>query len=90
MSRGLVLGCGGPVGFAWTVGALIVAERELGWDARSADMIVGTSAGAELAAFLGSGIAAAELADGLLGDPALPVVAEHLTAGPGLLPPWPR
>ncbi|HMY08684.1 MAG TPA: hypothetical protein P5108_05525 [Marmoricola sp.] len=31
MRRGLVLGCGGPVGFAWSAVALDELERALGW-----------------------------------------------------------
>jgi len=31
MRRGLVLGCGGPVGFAWTAVALGLVEEALGW-----------------------------------------------------------
>jgi NTE family protein len=53
--RDLAIGCGGTLGFAWSVVALRAVERELGWDARDADVLLGTSAGAELAALLGSG-----------------------------------
>ena len=56
--RGLVLGCGGTLGAAWMLAHLVEVERALGWDARAADVIVGTSAGSELAMLLGAGVAA--------------------------------
>jgi len=59
--RGLVLGCGGTVGSAWQVGALAALEDGWGWDSRTADVIVGTSGGASLAAMLGAGVGTAEL-----------------------------
>jgi len=61
MRRGLVLGCGGPIGFAWTAIALDALEQALGWDVRTAEIIQGTSAGAEMAALLGAGVSAAEI-----------------------------
>ena len=51
--RGLVLGAGGVLGFAWMIGALSALEQEEGFDARSVEMCVGTSAGSVLAALLG-------------------------------------
>ncbi|HEX6241981.1 MAG TPA: patatin-like phospholipase family protein, partial [Polyangiales bacterium] len=54
--RALVLGCGGVAGAAWMVATLEELERALGWDARSADVLIGTSAGAVLAALLGAGV----------------------------------
>ena len=42
---GLVLGGGGVVGQAYHAGVLAVLEHDFGFDARTADMIVGTSAG---------------------------------------------
>ncbi|WP_109507128.1 patatin-like phospholipase family protein [Nocardioides speluncae] len=89
-TRGLVLGCGGTLGFAWSVVALQAAERTLGWDARDADVIVGTSAGAELAAMLGSGASVDSILAALEGaDGADPVIAAHLKHHPGLTPPRP-
>lgn len=55
--RGLVLGAGGVLGFAWAVGALSALEAAEGIDCRDADMIVGTSAGSITAALLGCGVA---------------------------------
>ncbi|WP_039783724.1 patatin-like phospholipase family protein [Nocardia cerradoensis] len=50
----LVLGGGGPVGTVWTVG-LLVGLREAGIDLAQADRVVGTSAGAVVAAILADG-----------------------------------
>ncbi|MER5714142.1 patatin-like phospholipase family protein [Streptomyces sp. NPDC002132] len=60
-SRGLVLGCGGTLGTAWTVAALHSLRQATAWDPRDADVLVGTSAGAELAALLGAGVGVDEL-----------------------------
>ncbi|MFF5358238.1 hypothetical protein ACFY4I_02360 [Streptomyces scabiei] len=60
-SRGLVLGCGGTLGTAWTTAALHSLQRATGWDPRDADVLVGTSAGAEVAALLGAGVGVEEL-----------------------------
>lgn len=35
--------------------ALQAVERELGWEPRTAEVLIGTSAGAEMVALLGSG-----------------------------------
>ena len=42
---GLVLGAGGAVGHAFHAGVLAALAEETGWDARDAEVIVGTSAG---------------------------------------------
>ncbi|MBM0124811.1 patatin-like phospholipase family protein [Pimelobacter simplex] len=76
MGRALVIGCGGTLGFAWTAAVLAELERQ-GWDPRTADVLVGTSAGAELVARLGAGMSAADRQDDG-GDP------------PRALPPLPR
>ena len=59
--RGLVFGCGGSLGHAWAVCALRRFEENTGFDPRTADVIVGTSAGSVLAAMVGAGIGTAEL-----------------------------
>ena len=58
---GLVLGAGGVVGGAYHAAALAALENATGWDARTADLIVGTSAGAGVAAGLRAGIKASEV-----------------------------
>lgn len=90
--RGLVLGCGAAIGFAWTAVALDLVEQRLGWDAREADVIIGTSAGSETAAFLGAGVPASELREAVSGRPTDRRVTAHLLDDPGRLPhlPAPR
>lgn len=61
MRRGLVLGGGGVLGAAWTVGALTTLEELSGHDSRDFDLIVGTSAGAVIASMLGSDVSISEL-----------------------------
>lgn len=53
MSRvGLVLGGGGVTGAAYEMAALMALEMATGWDPNSADVVVGTSSGAFVAALL--------------------------------------
>lgn len=59
---GLVLGGGGLVGHAYHAGALAALEHDLRWDPRSADVIVGTSAGALTGALIRAGVGASDLA----------------------------
>lgn len=87
--RGLALGCGGTLGFAWSVVALDLIEQALGWDAREATAITGTSAGSELAAMLGSGISTADVRAALEGTGGDPRVRAHLAVHPGMFPPLP-
>lgn len=54
--RGLVIGCGGVLGAAWSIAALANLREALGWDPREAEVLVGTSAGAVLVSLLGAGI----------------------------------
>jgi NTE family protein len=85
--RGLVIGCGGPIGFTWTVAALAALEEALGWDPRTADVLVGTSAGAEIAAALGSGRSVSDLLAALERRPGADgVLAKHLAYDAGRAP----
>lgn len=59
---GLVLGGGGAVGAAYHAGALAALEQDLGWDARRAAVIVGTSAGSLVGALLRQGVPSTDLA----------------------------
>jgi NTE family protein len=59
---GLVLGGGGVVGQAYHAGVLAVLEHDFGFDARRADMIVGTSAGSITGTLLRLGVSAEDLA----------------------------
>jgi predicted acylesterase/phospholipase RssA len=65
---GLVLGAGGVVGHAFHAGALAALEDETGWDPRSADVIVGTSAGSVVAALLRAGFRTHDLYDEARGE----------------------
>ena len=53
--RALVLGGGGVAGIAWITG-LLAGLADAGQDATGADVVIGTSAGATVAAQLGSGL----------------------------------
>ena len=59
--RGLVLGAGGVLGAAWTIGALDALAEVEGVEPHTVDVVVGTSAGSVLAALLGSGLSASDL-----------------------------
>jgi NTE family protein len=59
----VVLGGGGSLGAAWTIGALCALEDACGWDPRTADVILGTSAGAIVGSLLAMGASAADLRD---------------------------
>jgi NTE family protein len=59
-SRALVLGAGGEAGIAWEVG-LLAGLAAHGVDLTTADLMVGTSAGAGVAARMDSGVSLADL-----------------------------
>lgn len=90
--RGLVLGAGGVLGFSWAVGALTALEAEEGFDARDADVLLGTSAGSITAALLSCGVSVEMMLrhqQGVSapGDPAFSYDEEVDGSGP--LPPMP-
>ena len=64
---GLVLGAGGVRGIAFIAGALAVLEHDHRWDARTADVIVGTSAGSIVGGLLRAGISPMDLAAWVVG-----------------------
>lgn len=72
--RGLVLGGGGILGGAWTVGALTALREVRGIDPTQCDVIIGTSAGSVLAALVAAGVSVDELRDHQLGH--------RVTSGP--------
>jgi len=91
--RGLVLGAGGVLGAAWTIGALASVEETYGWDPRGADVLIGTSAGSVLAAMLGCGITVEQLLNhqrGITaaGDP--DIGYDYDSDSGGALPPRPK
>ncbi|MGY1802476.1 patatin-like phospholipase family protein [Blastococcus sp. SYSU D00922] len=59
---GLVLGGGGVVGQAYHSGVLAVLQNDFGFDARTADVVVGTSAGSITGTLLRMGVSAEDLA----------------------------
>src|ERR1700756_5801597 len=58
--QALVLGGGGVAGIAWITG-LLAGLADAGQDAAGVDLVIGTSAGATVAAQLGSGLSLEEL-----------------------------
>jgi len=65
---GLVLGAGGIVGQAYNAGVLAALEADLGWDPRTADVIVGSSAGSLTGTALRLGVPAHDLAASAQGE----------------------
>jgi NTE family protein len=57
---GLALGAGGVVGGAFHTGVLAALDEATGWDARDAELIVGTSAGSIMGAILRAGLSPAD------------------------------
>jgi NTE family protein len=91
--RGLVLGAGGVLGAAWTIGALRAIEEQEGFDLRTADVIIGTSAGSVVGAALGAGIPVRALENHQRGEVAVgdPVIEYEYEADTGgALPPRPK
>jgi NTE family protein len=65
----VVLAAGGLVGQAFHLGVLTALAEVSGFDARRADVVMGTSAGSLVAAGLAGGLSAADLQAELLGEP---------------------
>ena len=87
-TRGLVLGAGGVLGAAWTIGALAAVRERLDWEPQTADVLVGTSAGSVLASALACGFTVDDLVDTQQGRPGARIRYDD-DAG-GALPPRPR
>lgn len=66
---GLCLGAGGLGGQAYHAGVLAALELDLGWDARTTDLLVGTSAGAVTGAMLRLDSSPFDLASWVTGRP---------------------
>lgn len=73
---GLVLGGGGVAGASFQIAALMALEMACGWEADEADVVVGTSAGAYVAALLRAG--RLDLDSLVLPDEDPPAVAERI------------
>lgn len=80
VSVALVLGAGGIVGGAYHSGVLAALHETTGWDARSADLIVGTSAGSGFGANLRAGFSPADAYRRAIGE-RLSTEGERLTSG---------
>jgi NTE family protein len=92
--RGLVIGTGGSLGYAWAVAALSTWQQATGLDVRDADVVVGTSAGSIIASALTSGVPVDDLVDHLRDPPARPPSSTEprprRRGARGGLPPLPR
>jgi NTE family protein len=84
----LVLGGGGYAGTAFHAG-VVTALARAGWDARHAEIVIGTSAGATTAALLGAGFPPREYVSLVLECP-LSAQAQRVMSGIGQLKPAPR
>jgi NTE family protein len=82
---GLVLGAGGVIGGAFHAGVLAGLEEATGWDPRTAEIIVGTSAGSIAGAVLRAGLSAPDAAARLSGKP-LSLAGAALLRSAGLPP----
>lgn len=86
---GLVLGGGGTIGAAYHAGVLAALHHDLGWDARRAEVVVGTSAGSLVGGLLRLGVPPDDLAALTVGGSALqshPAVVKALEERPALPP----
>ncbi|MGI9594963.1 MAG: patatin-like phospholipase family protein [Acidimicrobiales bacterium] len=81
---GIVLGGGGIAGYAFHCAVLAALEDELGLDPRTAEILVGTSAGAIASAIVRGGVPIGDMHDRLLTDVADPdgLSTLRLLAGP--------
>lgn len=66
---GLVLGAGGIAGYSFHAGSLVALERATGWDARTAEVVVGTSAGSSVGAVLRGNVSVTNLVERILSVP---------------------
>lgn len=86
----IVIGCGGTIGGAWAIAALHALAEQTGLEPRDADVLLGTSAGAELVTMLGGGAGIDELVDMQRGRTQDPRLREHIASIPPSVPPVPR
>ncbi len=63
---GLVLGGGGIAGYSFHAGTLSAIEESTGWDPRTAEIIVGTSAGSSVASIIRGDVSCDELLDRIM------------------------
>lgn len=65
----LVLGAGGAAAWVFHAGVLTTLARETGWDPQQAELVIGTSAGAAVAAALRAGISLSEIVESVTRGP---------------------
>ena len=92
---GLVLGAGGVTGGAFHAGVLSAIEVATGWDPRTADLVVGTSAGSATGGALRAGLSARDMAARARGETLSPdglalLQAANVAPGPPPVPTGPR
>jgi NTE family protein len=90
--RAIVLGAGGVLGFAWTLGALSALEEVAGFDTRDVDVIIGTSAGSVSAGLLACGLPVQAICrhhQGVPGPADPPITYDYNVSTGGVLPPRP-
>lgn len=75
---GLVLGAGGIAGFAFHTGVLSALNRLTGWDPRTAEVMLGTSAGSNVTALLRGNVPIAQILNRVLTVPTDPDAMEVL------------
>lgn len=81
---GLVLGGGGLTGTAFHAGVIAGLAEAAGWDARTAELIVGTSAGSTSATLLRAGLPPADYVARMTGQP-LSAAGQEVLGGVGPL-----
>ena len=81
---GLVLGGGGLTGTAFHAGVIAGLAEAAGWDARTAELIVGTSAGSTSATLLRAGLPPADYVARMTGQP-LSAAGQEVLGGIGPL-----
>ena len=81
MRIGIALAAGGSVGVAYHGGVLAAIAEVTGWDARAAEVLVGTSAGSVTSAMLRAGVPASDLARISEGSPLSPEGSRLLSMG---------
>jgi NTE family protein len=90
---GLVLGAGGIAGGSFHAGVLAALHDALGWDARTASIVVGTSAGSLAGAGLRAGLSPADMlarAEDRALSPAGARLLQHVGTPPRISPLRPR
>ncbi len=90
MSVGIVLGAGGPLGWAYHLGVLEAVREELGHDPAHADRIVGTSAGGAIAASLLAGASTDDVLAAITTPPSDEDMARFRAAAAQMRKPWKR